>query len=56
MMQPMVTPTTVPIHPIRALHERCQRFGLDLAYRTLEKEAAGSVGMEALVKATVVGR
>ncbi|KAK9856145.1 hypothetical protein WJX84_010015 [Apatococcus fuscideae] len=56
MMQPMVTPTTVPIHPIRALHERCQRFGLDLAYRTLEKGTTGSVGMEAIVKSTVVGR
>ncbi len=35
LLQPLVTPATAPVHPVRELHERCQRLGLTLKFRVV---------------------
>ena len=35
LLQPLVTPATAAVHPVRELHERCQRLGLPLKFRTV---------------------
>ena len=56
LMQPLVTPATVPIHPVAALHEKCQHAGLQLQYRTSATDRAGQFCTEAVVRSRVVGR
>ena len=36
LLQPLVTPATAPVHPVRELHERCQRLGLPLKFRVVQ--------------------
>ena len=45
LLQPLVTPATAPVHPVRELHERCQRLGLQPAFRVVQpnkEEADGA--------------
>ena len=37
LLQPLVTPATAPVHPVRELHERCQRLGLPLKFRVVHE-------------------
>lgn len=37
LLQPMVCPDTVPIHPVRELNERCQKLGLEAVYATVQR-------------------
>ncbi|KAK9817465.1 hypothetical protein WJX74_006245 [Apatococcus lobatus] len=56
LMQPLVTPSTVPIHPVAALYERCQHAGLKLQFHTNATNTAGEFCTEAVVNAVVFGR
>ena len=44
LMQPMVTPSTAPIHPVAALHEQCQRAGCNLQFHTFKTDQADQAG------------
>ncbi|KAK9823040.1 hypothetical protein WJX81_002311 [Elliptochloris bilobata] len=56
LLQPMPHPDTVPIHPARALLERCQQAGLALAFTSEEGEQPGSVIVSATIGERVIGR
>ncbi|KAK9803923.1 hypothetical protein WJX72_005546 [[Myrmecia] bisecta] len=55
LVQPMVTPTNCPMHPVRELQERCQFLGLELVYQT-EYGQPGDVTMTVLIQGIPAGR
>lgn len=55
LMQPMVSPSTVPIHPVAALHERCQHAGRKLQLHTFQKNQAGEFSTEIRVDGKAIG-
>jgi len=46
LLQPLVTPATAPVHPVRELHERCQRLGLTLKFRVVHPAAADNAAQK----------
>lgn len=47
LLQPLVTPETAPVHPVRDLHERCQKLGLSVTFRAerpRREEGAATTG------------
>ena len=55
LLQPLVTPATAPVHPVRELHERCQRLGLTLTFRVVHPASVDAAQKGATALALSLG-